>query len=797
MSLVVSETWPGLLIIACILATSFLWAGLRASGFSLIHIVCLLGLSISLRHKAWQKPILLHPSLWRAFAVLLAIVFGNYLILGSSAIGRDVLAFWLDIGIAFWLVSRIPRRYLLQLLHVWIVCSAPLIAVHILYIIMSTEKINRTPSFLMHGWHFGFYAILVLFPALTLFIGSKHLMIRISGLISALLATTYLLIDVKTAPTLAFLAGIVVFGLRSTPGSFRRNSLVLLVIFLAVLSSIMSLKSSLLIDFSRTFQTDEYWTLHNDPMETALKAGLHHPILGLGVGNFESLSGPFEPPTLINRVERAHNSFLELFAETGFPGLFAALCVIAVLVGLIRAKSERHAFPSAIRFGIWISLGLAVLLGCADFGMQMPVNALTICFLVALLMADTDANSSRNIRPVTGKRSVFSQRIWMFPLILSVVEIPNLISGFYCDAAKSALDRGRLETGVRQLEIAVRMDPWDDRVRASLVEALLRLDRLKPDESLIEKARIHIDAALRFNPNRAELQYICALSESDTTDSTALKREELLSDAVRIDPTNPHYSLSLMEIRLARGDEEGALAQFDAFLDRAAVSYYSLLSDRIVDFWPDRDRFKQVIDSKIHVWPIEFGLSLCRTLSKKGLDIEARYIFEALVVRIPETTNPQTMKSCIELAFVLKDDDRALQMIESGIESEKYDKIEAFLWLSKARIAINRGDYESAVDSMKTAVKHDPGDVELRLKLAASMKKLYGPETVIAYLRQLVQDFPFSANAHLTFARELERAGMNLEALREFKQANSLMDGRLDQKIDELYAKMDIDPFWR
>jgi len=107
----------------------------------------------------------------------------------------------------------------------------------------------------------------------------------------------------------------------------------------------------------------------------ALEAGLSHPMLGVGVGNFvaESLKH--------GSVGKAvHNDFLHHFAETGFPGLFLYVAFLlevlrqawrvahprlrACLIGLYTSAIVASlANPSYMLKSFWLYLGLCILGG--------------------------------------------------------------------------------------------------------------------------------------------------------------------------------------------------------------------------------------------------------------------------------------------------------------------------------------------------------------------------------------------------------------------------------------------------
>jgi O-antigen ligase len=92
----------------------------------------------------------------------------------------------------------------------------------------------------------------------------------------------------------------------------------------------------------------------------AWKAGINmiasHPIFGVGLGNFKPLSASYEDPRKII-ISVAHNTYIEMAAELGVPGLAIFL---SVQVGsfLTLARCRRSAERIGHRFLENASLGL-------------------------------------------------------------------------------------------------------------------------------------------------------------------------------------------------------------------------------------------------------------------------------------------------------------------------------------------------------------------------------------------------------------------------------------------------------
>lgn len=130
----------------------------------------------------------------------------------------------------------------------------------------------------------------------------------------------------------------------------------------------------------------------------ALRAIAERPLLGTGLGTFESVFrllrgedfGPSEPT-----YDVAHNSYLEMAVEAGLPAalvLYGALAVL-VLVLLHGARERRRAtiYPCS-------GLGATALLGThalVDFSLQIPAIAVTFALIAGVAYAQSWRHEER------------------------------------------------------------------------------------------------------------------------------------------------------------------------------------------------------------------------------------------------------------------------------------------------------------------------------------------------------------------------------------------------------------------
>jgi len=81
-------------------------------------------------------------------------------------------------------------------------------------------------------------------------------------------------------------------------------------------------------------------------LRDSLTLMLHHPLLGIGPGNFESYSGTW-------RV--AHNTYTELGAETGVPGLCLFVLMLVLTMRKMRRVRKLPGYESSEDIRLWSS----------------------------------------------------------------------------------------------------------------------------------------------------------------------------------------------------------------------------------------------------------------------------------------------------------------------------------------------------------------------------------------------------------------------------------------------------------
>jgi O-antigen ligase len=113
------------------------------------------------------------------------------------------------------------------------------------------------------------------------------------------------------------------------------------------------------------------------------------PILGWGLGTFEDVYPQFRSFYTSMFVDKAHNDYLQLAAETGLLGFAAAVWFLVAAVK--RGLPKIHKWPSDINGIVAVAtiVGIAGILvhSLVDFNMQIPANAAlfySLCTIAAM-----------------------------------------------------------------------------------------------------------------------------------------------------------------------------------------------------------------------------------------------------------------------------------------------------------------------------------------------------------------------------------------------------------------------------
>lgn len=219
------------------------------------------------------------------------------------------------------------------------------------------------------------------------------------------------------------------------------------------------------------------------------------PVVGVGLGAYQDAFPQYRPPGIQSDklIDYAHNDYLQLGGETGFPGLVVLAWALAALVGFtVRRFATRHdPVVRGITAGALAGLAAVAVHSALDFGLRMPANALMAVVVVALLpnvvALRTRVGSAGGVdlpvwsQPVTPAIRIAAAPVLAGVLILGALAIvPPALADWHAQRAvrlagegarsRGAVSTADLETALHELRRAAALDPRSAVISAALAD---------------------------------------------------------------------------------------------------------------------------------------------------------------------------------------------------------------------------------------------------------------------------------------------------------------------------------------
>jgi O-antigen ligase/tetratricopeptide (TPR) repeat protein len=219
------------------------------------------------------------------------------------------------------------------------------------------------------------------------------------------------------------------------------------------------------------------------------------PLTGVGLGAFQDAFPMYRPPGIESDkfIDHAHNDYLELGAEAGFPGLIAAGWAVSGLLGfVVRRLALRHdPLVRGIAAGGLGALAAVLVHSAFDFGLHMPANALMAVAVTALVSnvvaLRTRVGSGGGVdlpvwtRPVTPAVRLAAAPVLAGALAAGVaVIVPPALADWHAQrairqAGEDARNRGRVGTAdlaaaLAELRRAAALDSRNAEIQGALAD---------------------------------------------------------------------------------------------------------------------------------------------------------------------------------------------------------------------------------------------------------------------------------------------------------------------------------------
>lgn len=110
------------------------------------------------------------------------------------------------------------------------------------------------------------------------------------------------------------------------------------------------------------------------------------PVFGSGLGSYYTVFPRFTGPEVPITPTHAHNDYVQFLAETGAVGILLLGLVVGLsLFAALRAQYQRgDPLARGLAFGAVMGITAILIHSTTDFNLQIPANAMTFMFLLAL-----------------------------------------------------------------------------------------------------------------------------------------------------------------------------------------------------------------------------------------------------------------------------------------------------------------------------------------------------------------------------------------------------------------------------
>lgn len=248
-----------------------------------------------------------------------------------------------------------------------------------------------------------------------------------------------------------------------------------------------------------------------------LKASPWH---GIGLGLYYLAYPPYRNPADNTGGFFAHNDYLQVWIETGLPGLLLLLSVLLATLWLFVRTLRTSKINSNTRIELTgLFCGLLAVAGhsLVDFNLYilsiMMISGLVMGRFHELACSELKVRSIRiRLSDVIGKQ-LFPAIVGLLVLLPALYFVALGLANSYYDKALTQAQEGKLQEADKSLDIAQRLTPADDRMLIAHADlfrhaiSLLPTDDASSRKPLFEEALEFLDEAQHANSLRG-LTYV-------------------------------------------------------------------------------------------------------------------------------------------------------------------------------------------------------------------------------------------------------------------------------------------------
>lgn len=583
------------LLFICALLPALLFKGPQIEFFSITQIVLMIWLGWVV-WRSYDQGIVL-PKTGLALSLTLFWLWLAVSLLWSQAPSISVINFWWvgSLVLVFWLYTLTPDRDRLWSHSAAILLLLGLIlALMGIYDVLVFERPARS-VFETRNTHAAFLNLIAL-PASAYFLWlmtDKAAPRHYAGWLGAVLYLMFLSIFLSASrgASLSLAIGMAVLIAVTARHVSRRGIVLLLVLAAAAFLStnipqgggeIERRLPQLLHDSPRRLIWGSSWNL--------LQAS---PWNGIGLGLYYLAYPPYCNPLDDTAGFFAHNDYLQIWIEAGWPGLLLLLAVLAATLWIFARAMQRPKVPDAVRIEMTgLFCGLLAVAGhsVVDFNLYI----LSIMMTAGLMMGRLHELAGRELHvPMIRLRPSCLIGKQAYPVIVSLLALLPLayftalgLANSYYDKALQQAREGKLQEADRSLAAAERLTPADDRMLIAHADLYRHAISLLPSDdkgkqSLYDAALEFLDQAQRANALRGLSYVIRARLYDQNPALTGADAYELAAGAYRralaLNPRLFQARTEYANLLLRHGEKQAALE----LLDQGAKYQYFGIPDLI------------------------------------------------------------------------------------------------------------------------------------------------------------------------------------------------------------------------
>lgn len=418
--------------------------------------------------------------------------------------------------------------------------------------------------------------------------------------------TTVLTRVITGYTALACIAGVAISGSRGGYLSLVFGSAVLLILSLvawrrmkrehfafaslaALTATLVLFGGTLLILFLSPVLLERVLQI-NDPQNmrlllwrSALEQFHLSPIWGTGGFSFLYYGRLFRDPTVQNDPIHVHDDYLQLLADYGLVGMalfiiFLALHLRAGASAFMRLSSstsqsaELQSDRLALTIGALSAVAAYMVHSVVDFNMQLPLNALMMAVVFALLANPGAPNEESRIKAWgDGFRNFLRYTLPFFAMAILIYGAPMIRGEYFAYQARAAINQGHPKEALNFAREGTLTNQSNPELYFYRGEAALQLAMLESKKSASQLAPLHLEAIGAFSSGLKLFPYdsrlALKLAQAQAADGDYFGAMNSVDYAEKLDPNSAFVPAYRGLVEYAFGNYEDAKQAFNQSIE--------------------------------------------------------------------------------------------------------------------------------------------------------------------------------------------------------------------------------------